>query len=34
MTLLSIIIPVYNVDKYIKECLDSILTQNNKNIEI
>lgn len=34
MILLSIIIPVYNVDKYIKECLDSILTQNNKNIEI
>ena len=34
MILLSIIIPVYNVDKYLNECLDSILVQNNKDIEI
>lgn len=33
--LISIIIPVYNVEKYIKECLDSIIKQNIKdNIEI
>lgn len=27
---LSIVIPAYNVEKYIEECLDSILTQNTK----
>lgn len=27
-TILSIIIPVYNVEKYIKQCLDSIIFQN------
>jgi len=32
--LLSIIIPVYNVEKYIKRCLDSILCQKVKNYEI
>lgn len=30
----SIIIPVYNVDKYLEECLDSILSQDYKNYEI
>ena len=32
--LISIIIPVYNSEKYIKRCLDSIVTQSYKNIEI
>ena len=30
----SFIIPVYNVEKYIKECLDSILIQTYKNFEV
>lgn len=30
----SIIIPVYNVEKYIRECLNSIINQTYKNIEI
>ena len=32
--LISIIIPVYNLEKYIKECLDSILLQTYQNYEI
>ncbi len=32
--LISIIIPVYNVEKYVKKCLDSILNQTLKEIEI
>lgn len=32
--LLSIIIPVYNGEKYIKECLESINKKNNDNIEV
>lgn len=31
---ISIIIPVYNVEKYLRECLDSIINQTLKNIEI
>ena len=31
---LSIIVPVYNVEKYVNRCIDSILTQNYKNIEL
>lgn len=33
-TLISIIVPVYNVERYIEECLDSLLNQSYKNIEI
>lgn len=34
MPLVSIIIPVYNVEKYIKECLESVINQTYKNLEI
>ena len=29
----SVIIPVYNVEKYIKRCLDSLVNQTLENIE-
>lgn len=32
--LLSIVVPVYNVEKYITKCLDSIINQNYDNIEV
>ena len=31
---ISIIIPVYNGEKYIKKCLDSVVNQTKKEIEI
>ncbi len=34
MKKISIIVPVYNTEKYLSKCLDSILSQNMKNIEI
>ena len=30
----SIVIPVYNVEAYIRECLDSVLTQTYRKIEV
>ena len=32
--LVSIIIPIYNVEKYLKRCLDSAVNQTHKNVEI
>ena len=34
MTKISIIVPVYNVEKYLKECLDSLINQTLEDIEI
>lgn len=34
MILISIIIPVYNVEKYLRRCVKSLLEQNWKNVEI
>ncbi len=31
---ISVIVPVYNVEKYLSKCLDSIMTQTYKNLEI
>lgn len=32
--MISVIIPVYNVEKYIRKCLDSVVNQTYKNLEI
>ena len=32
--LISVIIPVYNVEKYLPKCLDSVIGQTYKNLEI
>ncbi|WP_153053059.1 glycosyltransferase family 2 protein, partial [Streptococcus suis] len=32
--LISVIVPVYNVENYLHECLDSILNQTYQNLEI
>lgn len=34
MPKISVIIPVYNGEKYLKECLDSILSQTMSDIEV
>lgn len=31
---ISIIVPVYNVEKYLEKCIDSILNQSYQNLEI
>ena len=32
--LISVVVPIYNVENYIKKCVDSILSQTYKNLEI
>lgn len=32
--LVSIVVPVYNVENFLKECLDSVINQTLKDIEI
>ena len=34
MPLLSIIVPVYNTEEYIRQCLESIINQNNGDLEV
>ena len=34
MSLISVIVPIYNVEDYLCRCVDSILTQTYKNIEV
>lgn len=34
MDLISVIVPVYNVEKYLRRCLDSILAQTYSNLEV
>ncbi len=34
MSIISIIVPVYNTEKYLARCIDSILSQTHKNIEL
>lgn len=31
MDLITIVVPVYNVEKYISDCLDSLISQTYKN---
>lgn len=33
-TLISVIIPIYNVEKYLEKCIESVIAQTYKNIEI
>ena len=32
--LVSVVIPVYNVEKYLRECVDSVINQTYRQIEI
>ena len=31
---ISIIVPIYNVEKYVRQCIESIINQTYKNIQI
>jgi glycosyltransferase involved in cell wall biosynthesis len=33
-TLISVVIPVYGSEQYIDQCIDSVVTQSHRNIEI
>ncbi|MCW1526747.1 glycosyltransferase family 2 protein, partial [Campylobacter jejuni] len=30
----GVVIPIYNVEKYLKECLDSVINQTYKNLQV
>jgi glycosyltransferase involved in cell wall biosynthesis len=32
--LISVIVPVYNVEKYLSQCLENLIFQTHKNLEI
>lgn len=32
--LISVIVPIYNVDPYLRQCIDSLLSQELKEIEV
>ena len=32
--LVSVVVPIYNTEKYLRNCLDSIIAQTNQNLEI
>ena len=34
MPLVSVIIPIYNAEKYMNRCIDAVLNQKYKNIEV
>lgn len=34
MNIISVVIPIYNVEKYLRQCVDSIIRQTYKNLEI
>jgi glycosyltransferase involved in cell wall biosynthesis len=34
MSVISIIVPIYNVEKYLRDCMDSLINQSYKNLEI
>lgn len=34
MDLISIIVPVYNVEQYLRDCIESIINQSYRNLQI